>query len=73
MALQQLDSRLTPEIDFTRHDEITFSLLDAITCPIRLEITDEMIIFNHQYYDQVFSIDMRGPKLLIITAMERIV
>ena len=53
MALQQLDSRLTPEIDFTRRDEITFSLLDTITCPIRLERTNDMIIFNHQYYDQV--------------------
>ena len=53
MSLQQLDSRLTPEIDFTCRDEITFSLLDAISCPIRLERTDDLIIFNHQYYNQV--------------------
>ena len=53
MSFQQLDSRLTQDVDFTPRDEITFSLLDIVTCPIRMEITDTMIIFNYQYYDQV--------------------
>lgn len=52
MQHQDLDSRLTPNIDYTRRDEITFSLMDCITCPISMEITDHMIIFNHQYYDR---------------------
>ena len=52
MAHQHLDSRLTPNINFTRHDEITFSLMDAIKCPISMDISDNMIIFNHQYYDR---------------------
>ena len=51
MSHRHLDARLTPNIDFTRRDEITFSLLDAIKCSISMEIYKNMIIFNHQYYD----------------------
>ena len=51
MAHPDLDSRLTPNIDYTRRDEITFSLMDAIKCPISLEISDKMILFNNQFYD----------------------
>ena len=52
MAHLQLDSRLTSNMDFTRRYEITFSLLDCIECPICMEISNEMTIFNHQYYDK---------------------
>ena len=52
MSILQLHSRLTPGVAFTRHDEITFSLLDVVTCPIRMEITSNMIMFNYQYYDK---------------------
>ena len=52
MSIQQLNIRLTPAVDYTRRDEITFSLLDVVTCPIKMEITSNMILFNHQFYDQ---------------------
>ena len=47
-----LDDRLTPAIDYTRRDEIIFSLVNIITCPIVLEATDDMVIFNHHFYDR---------------------
>ena len=53
MAHLHLDYRLTPNIDSTRRDETTFALMDATKCPISMEISQKMIIFNHQYYDQV--------------------
>lgn len=52
MAFLNLDSFLSPDINYTRRDEITFSLLDVIKCLISLEITNNMIIFNHQIYDR---------------------
>ena len=65
MQHQDLDSRLTPNIDYTRRDKITFSLMDAITCPISMEITDHMIIFNHQYYDRTSFDIHRGAETLL--------
>ena len=53
MAYLQLNSRLTPNIDFTRRDEITFFLMDTIKCRISMEIPQNMIIFNHQYYNRI--------------------
>ena len=52
MAQHNLDFRLSSNIDYTHRDEITFSLLDVIKCPIALETTDNMIIFNHQFYNR---------------------
>ena len=46
-----LNTRLTPTIDYTRRDEIIFDIMDMIKCPIYLDTTDDMIIFNHQFYD----------------------
>ena len=65
MAHQHLDFCLTPSIEFTRRNEITFSLMDAIKCPISIEISDNMIIFKHQYYDQCsFDKHERAEKIL---------
>jgi len=52
MAASNLDTRIIPLLDFTRRDEITFSLLDIIECPIILGTSKDMIIFNHQFYDR---------------------
>ena len=51
MANPDLDSRLTTTIDYTCRDEITFSLMDTIKCSITLDISDNMTLFNHQFYD----------------------
>ena len=47
-----LNERLTPQIDYTHRDEIIFRFVDITTCPIEMETTDDMIIFNHQFYDR---------------------
>ena len=52
MANPDLESRLTTTIDYTRRDEITFSLMDTIKCPISLDISNNMVLFNHQFYDR---------------------
>ena len=62
MAHRHLDTRLTPNIEYTRRDEITFSLIDAIKCPISLEITDQMILFNNQFYDRQNFDSHRGAE-----------
>ena len=49
MAFSNLDTRLIPDIDFTRRDEITFDLVYIIKCPILLESSDDMVIFNLQF------------------------
>jgi len=52
MALSNLDQRIIPSLEYTRRDEITFSLLGIIECPIIIGTSDNMIIFNHQFYDR---------------------
>ena len=52
MALSNLDQRIIPSLEYTRRDEITFSLLGIIECPIIIGTSDNMVIFNHQFYDR---------------------
>ena len=47
-----LDNCLTPTIDYSHQDEIIFNLVGITTCPIVLEVTDDMVIFNHHLYDR---------------------
>ena len=50
--MSNLDRRLIPGVDFTRRDEITFDLVYVIKCPIALVPSNDMVIFNHQFYDR---------------------
>ena len=52
MSHPDLDSPLNAAIDYTRRDEITFSLMDTIKCPISLDYSENMVLFNHQFYDR---------------------
>ena len=52
MALSNLDNCLFPGVNFTHWDEITFDLVDIIKCPILLESSGNMVIFNQQFYDR---------------------
>ena len=47
----RLQTRLVPEIDFTVNDYAILALVDMAKCPIALDITNEMIIFNQQCND----------------------
>ena len=49
----RLYERLDPAFDYTNHDVIVETLLDVIKCPIALEISDMMIVFNDQCYDVI--------------------
>ena len=48
--LAQLDA-IDPQYDFTRGDEIVLTLSDLIKCPILLEASFDMIVFNNQCYN----------------------
>ena len=52
MSNSTLNTHLTPSINYTRRDEIIFNIMDFIKCPILLDTTNEMIIFNHQFYNK---------------------
>ena len=52
MALSNLNNCLFPGVDFTCRDEITFDLVDIMKCPILLESSGDMVIFNQQFYDR---------------------
>ena len=46
-----LDQRLQPEFDYTRRDELINGMMDMITCPIKIESTERVEIFNNRFYD----------------------
>ena len=48
----RLDTRLVLEINFTVKDDAILALVDMAKCPIALDISNEMIIFNNQCYDR---------------------
>ena len=50
--MSNLDRRLIPGVDFTRRDEITFDLVYVTKCPIHIEPSNDVVIFNHQFYDR---------------------
>ena len=52
MVVSNLDTRIIPLLEYTRRDEIIFSLLDIIKCPIIIGTSEDMVIFNHQFYDR---------------------
>ena len=55
MAQEQTDRlsrRVDPAHDFTYRDELMITLEDLIKCPILLDTSDDMIIFNLQCYDK---------------------
>ena len=47
-----LSRRVDPAHDFTLYDELMIALDDLIKCPILLDTSDDMIIFNLQSYDK---------------------
>ena len=53
MSVNNLNSRLIENIDYTLRDEIIFDIMDVMKCPITLETHDDMVIFNHQFYDRL--------------------
>ena len=53
MNTSRLYERLDPAFDYTNHDVIVETLLDVITCPISIDISDMMIVFNDQCYDVI--------------------
>ena len=52
MLLSNLDNCLFPGVEFTCRDEIAFDLFDIIKCPILLESSSSMVIFNLHFYDR---------------------
>ena len=51
MNTSWLNERIHPAYDYTNHDVIVESLLDIVKCPIAIEVSDLMILFNDQCYD----------------------
>ena len=51
MSSVNLDQRLQPDFNYTKRDKLIDSMIDMITCPIKMEITEQMAIFNNQCYD----------------------
>ena len=49
--MRSLNDRVDATIDYTIGDAIIDQLATLITCPIKLEDTPMMIIFNDQCYD----------------------
>ena len=49
-ATSRLDRRLNVHFDFTHSDVVVLTLIVIVTCPIKLEHTSCMIIFNNQCY-----------------------
>ena len=45
------DIPLIDNLDYTRHDEIIFGLMDMIKCPILLDTSERVVIFNDQLYN----------------------
>ena len=52
MEESHLNIPLIDNIDYTRRDEIVFGLMDVIKCPVMLDTTERMVIFNDQLYDR---------------------
>ena len=52
MNESHLDIPLVDNIDYTRRDEIVFGLMDVIKCPILLDTSERMVIFNDWLYDR---------------------
>ena len=56
-----LDNRLFPCIDYTRRDKIICDLMGIIKCPILLDIAEDSVLFNNQFYNWVaFDTFCRG-------------
>ena len=51
-VLARINARINVEHDFTRGDEIILTLHGLVTCPILLEPSHDMIIFNNHCYDK---------------------
>lgn len=47
LMMSQLRTRIVPELDFTVHDDTVLSLVEMVKCPIVLDVTDTMCIFNN--------------------------
>ena len=43
---------LVDTINYTHHDEIIYGIMDIIKCPILLESSDLMVMFNNQLYNR---------------------
>ena len=50
--MSRLCTRIVPELDFTVHDDTVLSLVEIVKCPIVLDVTDTMCIFNNNCYDR---------------------
>ena len=48
-----LDDRVVPSIDYIRHDQIICDLMDIIKCPITIDISEDPVLFNNQFYDRI--------------------
>ena len=49
--VSSFDVLVNPPLAYTRRDEVITSLMDQVKCPITLDTSDTMIIFNDQLYD----------------------
>ena len=50
---QRLSRRINSSVEYTAFDELLESIMsNFVTCPVSLEITNHMVIFNEQCYDQ---------------------
>ena len=66
-----LSKRVVDDLDYTRYDALLESIVENFCrCPISLEITEEMVIFNQQCYDvdsferiEVMSLEKHKKKL----------
>ena len=56
MSYINLEDRLHLEVDYTFRDDVIFTLLEVTKCPIMLESSHDMILFNNHLYDR-FSFD----------------
>ena len=41
-----------PTIDYTWWDDVVFQLMNTLECPMMLGVTDDVNIFNNQFYDK---------------------
>ena len=44
---EQLDTCIVPKLDFTAHNDIILSLMDMVKCPIILDTSNDMCVFNN--------------------------
>ena len=47
-----LDDHFIPSINYTRRDQIIYDLMETIKCPITLDISDDPVLFNYQFYNR---------------------